>query len=299
MIEGQRLSELNDAPERAGDYVLYWMQQSQRAVFNPALEAAIAAANRLRLPVLVAFALADPLPRAKARHYAFMLEGLAETARQLRERDIGFVIRRGSPPQVDPAPGAARCADSLRSRLPARASSNGAARSRRRPRGACSWSRATWWYRPRWHPARPRSARARCVRRSAACAMRFLCPCASVRPRVTAQRLRSRVTCRSMTSPGYSGRSRSTRQSAPVASFHGGHGEARARLRDFVAHGLGSYRAGARTAGRAAGLDAVPVPALRPDLSGRGRARGPRCRRRRARVAQAFWRNSSCGANWR
>lgn len=100
MVEAQRLSELNDAPEVRGRYVLYWMQQSQRAVFNPALEVAIAAANRLGLPVLVGFGLIDSLPRSKARHYAFMLEGLAETARALRERGVGFVIRRGSPDEV-------------------------------------------------------------------------------------------------------------------------------------------------------------------------------------------------------
>ena len=100
MIEAQRLCELNSAPEVAGRYVLYWMQQSQRANCNPALEAAVAAADRLGLPVLVCFGLMDPLPRAQARHYAFMLEGLAETARTLRQRGIGFVMRRGRPDEV-------------------------------------------------------------------------------------------------------------------------------------------------------------------------------------------------------
>ena len=80
MIEPERLTELNDAPEQPGDYVLYWMQNSQRAEFNPALEVAIAAANRLGLPVLVGFGLTADYPEANARHYAFMLEGLAETA---------------------------------------------------------------------------------------------------------------------------------------------------------------------------------------------------------------------------
>ena len=50
-IEPERIVELNDAPERRGDYVLYWMQQSQREPFNPALELAVAEANRLALPV--------------------------------------------------------------------------------------------------------------------------------------------------------------------------------------------------------------------------------------------------------
>jgi deoxyribodipyrimidine photo-lyase len=88
-MERHRLLDLTDAPERVGDYVLYWMQQSQRAEFNPALEAAVAEANRLGLPVLVGFALTDAYPEANARHYAFMLEGLAETARALAARGIG------------------------------------------------------------------------------------------------------------------------------------------------------------------------------------------------------------------
>jgi deoxyribodipyrimidine photo-lyase len=100
MIEPERISALSQAPEQPGDYVLYWMQQSQRAAHNPALEVAVAAANRLRLPLLVAFALTDALPGANARHYNFMLQGLAETARQLRERGIAFVMRRGVPPEV-------------------------------------------------------------------------------------------------------------------------------------------------------------------------------------------------------
>ena len=100
MIEPQRLSELNDAPEQPGDYVLYWMQNSQRAEFNPALEVAIAEANCLGLPVLVGFGLTDSYPEANARHYAFMLEGLAETEVALRERGLGFVVRLGCPNDV-------------------------------------------------------------------------------------------------------------------------------------------------------------------------------------------------------
>ncbi len=100
MIERERLTELNDAPEQPGDYVLYWMQNSQRAEFNPALEMAIAGANRLGLPVIVGFGLTADYPEANARHYAFMLEGLAETAHALRQRGLGFAIRLGNPDDV-------------------------------------------------------------------------------------------------------------------------------------------------------------------------------------------------------
>lgn len=100
MIEPERITQLNDAPEQRGDYVLYWMQQSQRAECNPALELAIAESNRLGLPVLVGFGLTDNYPDANARHYAFMLEGLAETERALRARGLGFAIRQGQPDRV-------------------------------------------------------------------------------------------------------------------------------------------------------------------------------------------------------
>ncbi|MET0744256.1 MAG: deoxyribodipyrimidine photo-lyase [Microvirga sp.] len=92
---------LNDAdPRPDARYVLYWMQQSQRARFNPALEYAVDAANARGLPVLVCFGLTDGYPEANARHYTFMLEGLAEVARALVERGIGFVIGRGPPDQI-------------------------------------------------------------------------------------------------------------------------------------------------------------------------------------------------------
>lgn len=100
MIDSRRVALLNDLPEQPGDYVLYWMQNSQRVAFNPALEAAIDEANRRRLPVLVGFGLSEDYPGANARHYAFMLEGLAETEQALQARGVGFVVRRGSPADV-------------------------------------------------------------------------------------------------------------------------------------------------------------------------------------------------------
>jgi deoxyribodipyrimidine photo-lyase len=100
VIEPERLKQLNGAPERDGDYVLYWMQQSQRAAFNPALEAAVACAARRNLPALVGFGLTDEYPDANARHYVFMLEGLRDVEEALRKRGIGFVLRRGAPDAV-------------------------------------------------------------------------------------------------------------------------------------------------------------------------------------------------------
>ncbi|MDP1618425.1 deoxyribodipyrimidine photo-lyase [Phenylobacterium sp.] len=100
-IQSTRIRALKDAPEgREARYVLYWMQSAQRAEFNPALEYAIEEANHRGLPVLVGFGLAEAYPEASARHYAFMLQGLADVAESLAGRGVGFVIRKGQPDKV-------------------------------------------------------------------------------------------------------------------------------------------------------------------------------------------------------
>src|SRR5271166_1322852 len=73
--------------------VLYRMRRTQRALDNPALETAIAAANLLDQPVVVFFGLLAHRPMANLRHYTFMIEGLIETAEKLAQRRIGFVVR--------------------------------------------------------------------------------------------------------------------------------------------------------------------------------------------------------------
>lgn len=100
MIQSTRIKVLRDAPPRTGArYVLYWMQQSQRAGFNPALEYAVETANDLGLPVLVCFGL-TAFPEANARHYGFMLQGLAQVERALAARGIAFVIRKAEPDRL-------------------------------------------------------------------------------------------------------------------------------------------------------------------------------------------------------
>ena len=103
-IEPARIRVLNEAePNAAGRYVLYFLQQANRSRFNPALELAIEEANRLGLPVVACFGLLDGsngFPEANARHYAFLLEGLADAARGLAERGIGFVLRKASPAEI-------------------------------------------------------------------------------------------------------------------------------------------------------------------------------------------------------
>ncbi len=94
-----RTTQLNRAEPRRGAFVLYWMQQSQRAVWNHALEYAAAQANASDLPLVVCFGLTT-YPEANTRHYVFMLEGLEETATALRKRRIQFVLQLGDPAEV-------------------------------------------------------------------------------------------------------------------------------------------------------------------------------------------------------
>jgi len=101
MIHPARIKSLADHPPRCNHkYVLYWMQQSQRTYFNHALEYAIARANEVKLPLVVCFGLMDDYPEANARHYFFMLQGLADVAGNLKKRDIRFVLKHGHPSEV-------------------------------------------------------------------------------------------------------------------------------------------------------------------------------------------------------
>ena len=81
-------------PDPDGRCVVYWMQRAQRAVDNPALDVAIRLGNELRLPVVVFFGLNPFVERANLRHYHFLADGLPDIAAGLRERRVGFVLRR-------------------------------------------------------------------------------------------------------------------------------------------------------------------------------------------------------------
>ncbi len=100
MIHAARIHGLNDKPIRKGGFVLYWMEQSQRAEWNHALEYAVEQANGLKLPVGVVFGLTDNYSGANLRHHAFMLEGLQKTFQALEKRGIKAVLKHGHPADV-------------------------------------------------------------------------------------------------------------------------------------------------------------------------------------------------------
>ena len=67
MIQRERVRPLNNEREKSRGYVLYWMQASQRAEYNHALEYAAEQANARRKPLVVYFGLTEKFPEAKRR----------------------------------------------------------------------------------------------------------------------------------------------------------------------------------------------------------------------------------------
>ena len=78
-------------------WVVYWMQQAQRVSWNHALEFSIRKSGELGVPLIVFFCLDPDYPGASRRHFAFMIEGLVETARELAGRGLTLVLSTGDP----------------------------------------------------------------------------------------------------------------------------------------------------------------------------------------------------------
>ncbi|MFA6801196.1 MAG: deoxyribodipyrimidine photo-lyase [Acholeplasmataceae bacterium] len=90
----KRLTHLKDGDEQ-GDYVVYWMQQSQRIHDNHALNFACDIANKHSLPLVVFFSLYSEYPEANERSFTFMLEGMQDVKTWLLSRGVNFVLRIG------------------------------------------------------------------------------------------------------------------------------------------------------------------------------------------------------------
>ncbi|HON16110.1 MAG TPA: deoxyribodipyrimidine photo-lyase [Spirochaetota bacterium] len=97
MIFDDRVHILKDLPLCNKEYVLYWMQASQRAEHNHALCYAIKIADENNLPVIVFFAIDETYPEANLRHYRFMLEGLQDVEARLKTLGIKFIVWITSP----------------------------------------------------------------------------------------------------------------------------------------------------------------------------------------------------------
>lgn len=84
-------------PLSNGRCVVYWMQQAQRGLDNPALDLAIHVGNEMGLPVVAFLSIISNYPHANLRHYAFLEQGLQDIEEDLAQRNVVLIVRR--PPE--------------------------------------------------------------------------------------------------------------------------------------------------------------------------------------------------------
>ncbi len=102
-IPGSRLSAVNEnAVNNEGRYVLYWMIAARRVRFNFALEHAADWARKLGVPLVILEPLRVDYPWACDRFHRFIIDGMADTALQVRNHNLTYY------PYVEPEPGAGR-----------------------------------------------------------------------------------------------------------------------------------------------------------------------------------------------
>lgn len=96
----------NIAPQRTrlvkeggdpGGPVVYWMSREQRVADNWGLLLSQNIAMERKRPLAVVFCIIPDYPGANIRHYGFMLKGLQEVEKQLRQLRIPFHLLRGDP----------------------------------------------------------------------------------------------------------------------------------------------------------------------------------------------------------
>ncbi len=96
VVDHKRVNKLNREPVVDGP-VVYWMSRDQRVRDNWALLYAQEKALERAKPLVVIFCLAPFFLGATIRHYRFMLKGLAEVEKDLRELGIMFFLLTGDP----------------------------------------------------------------------------------------------------------------------------------------------------------------------------------------------------------
>lgn len=91
-----RSRSLNSISIQSGP-VIYWMNREQRACDNWAFLKAQSIAQQHNQPLLVVFCLQSDFLNASERHFAFMLQGLMETAIEFAKHSIPFLVAEGDP----------------------------------------------------------------------------------------------------------------------------------------------------------------------------------------------------------
>jgi deoxyribodipyrimidine photo-lyase len=98
-----RINACNDAPLKAsGRYVLYWMIAARRLSYNFALDRALEYSRQFNKPLLIFEALRCDYPWANDRLHRFVLDGMADNAREAARHHVRYY------PYVEPAPHAGR-----------------------------------------------------------------------------------------------------------------------------------------------------------------------------------------------
>ncbi len=101
-VDPRRVRSLNQRESREGP-VVYWMSRDQRMRDNWALLHARDLARATGTPIAVVFCLSPSFLDATVRQYGFMLRGLEETARSLKQFSIPFFLITGDPTTEIPA----------------------------------------------------------------------------------------------------------------------------------------------------------------------------------------------------
>lgn len=98
-----RIETCNDAPVNGdGEFVLYWMIANRRLRWNFSLQRAVQWARQLNKPLVILEALRVDYPWASDRLHRFVMDGMAEKARQLDGAGVLYY------PYIEPARGAGR-----------------------------------------------------------------------------------------------------------------------------------------------------------------------------------------------
>lgn len=97
-VPAERIERVSDHPANLrGDFVLYWMERSQRTGDNPSLVHAVHRAHELKLPLLVAAHVNPHEPRMNLRHLEYQLRGLRDVQASLTALGVRFVLSAGDP----------------------------------------------------------------------------------------------------------------------------------------------------------------------------------------------------------
>lgn len=95
LFRDSRVKYLKNMEKTNTQYIVYWMQESQRTRYNFALNEAIFLSKENKIPLYVVFNYQNNYPDASKRHYDFMLQGLKDVKENLHQKGIKFIMLEG------------------------------------------------------------------------------------------------------------------------------------------------------------------------------------------------------------